>query len=361
MSSITAPTIKTNQDVDKIEQIKSLISSVDLSIRYRSSEQLLWEKTLSLCSYIPFSYTNTRLDYQWICQSGHGGEWQDISLIIFWDNKPAALWPLSFSIRDGRHTLSSYESPVLPPLFRADCPLSSRKRIVKSCLDLADSIAKIVGLDSWESEEIFYDSLGLSAWYAEAMVRGSAASIYHELFLDLQLDMPAIKRNFRKSYKSLISSGMRIWTLGLLDFADDTVWAEYRDLHYKAAGRRTRSDNTWELQLKDIADKNAFLVYLRNEVGQMVGGGLFHITRDEGCYSVGAYDRALFDKPLGHVVQYRAIEELKSRGIRWYNIGSRPYPSDCPAPTDKEIRIGEFKQGFASHLLPKYRLRHAVF
>lgn len=92
----------------------------------------------------------------------------------------------------------------------------------------------------------------------------------------------------------------------------------------------------------------------------MVGGGLFSFTSDEGLYVVGAYDRSLFDKPLGHVVQYRAIEELKKRDVKWYKIGTRPYSSNAPTPTDKEISIAKFKQGFASHVFPYYFLTHKV-
>ena len=77
-------------------------------------------------------------------------------------------------------------------------------------------------------------------------------------------------------------------------------------------------------------------------------------------YRDSNFKSSLFDKPLGHLVQYRAIEELKKRGIRWYKIGTRPYISDIPKPTEKEISIGEFKQGFASFLFPRYHLAHKV-
>jgi len=91
----------------------------------------------------------------------------------------------------------------------------------------------------------------------------------------------------------------------------------------------------------------------------MVGGALFHTTPDEGLYAVGAYDRSLFDKPLGHVAQALAIEEMVRRGIRWYRIGTRTYPGDSPAPSTKDLNISDFKQGFASHLFARFRY-HAV-
>ena len=90
-----------------------------------------------------------------------------------------------------------------------------------------------------------------------------------------------------------------------------------------------------------------------------VGGGLFACTRDEAAYSVAAYDRELFDKPLGHVVQFTAIKALKERGIRWYRIGARPFVGDAPAPSEKELAIADFKHGFASHLHQRRLLRVA--
>ena len=146
----------------------------------------------------------------------------------------------------------------------------------------------------------------------------------------------------------------------MLDSINEDIWQEFKKLHLQVSGRVTRSDETWSIQHQDIVHQKAFLVSLKNSAGDMVGGGLFNFSSMEGVYAVGAYDRSLFDKPLGHVVQYRAIEELKKRDVKWYKIGTRPYSSDAPTPTDKEISIGKFKQGFASHVFPHYCLTHKV-
>ena len=142
--------------------------------------------------------------------------------------------------------------------------------------------------------------------------------------------------------------------------SNQKVWDEYRALHFQVAGRRTRSSKSWQMQHQEIEEGRALLVVLRNQKGRLLGGGFFRISRDEGVYSVGVYDREIFDKPLGHVVQYRAIEEMKKREIRWYIIGWRPYPSEAPPVTEKEIQISKFKQGFASHVFPRYLLKHMV-
>jgi FemAB family protein len=152
-----------------------------------------------------------------------------------------------------------------------------------------------------------------------------------------------------------------MWTVGVLDSENEGIWREFRALHLKVSGRVTRSDETWTMQLQDIGRQRAFLVWLRNGSGEMVGAGLFNFTSGEGVYAIGAYDRSLFDKPLGHVVQYRAIDELKRRGVLWYKLGARFFRVENPAPTDKEISISEFKQGFSSHCFPHYRVTHKAF
>jgi FemAB family protein len=341
-----------------LEDIKHIALSCGLSVKLRTEERSAWAEALLKCSYIPVAYTHSGIDFQWAYQRGHGGDWKDLSLVIIWNNKPAALWPLSLTDKDEKVILGSHGHPVLPPLFVAGCPASSRKRITKSCLDLARVIAKTAGIKSWKSAESFNDEIGLSDWHAKSMARGATCILSHELFLDLRPDMTEIKRNFRNSYKSLITAGTRTWSVGLLNTADEYIWNEFRELHLKVSGRKTRSDETWALHLQDIQAQQAFLVYLRNSDGEMVGSGFFNFTRDEGLYAVAAYSRSLFDKPLGHVVQYRAIEELKARGVRWYKIGARPYRSEIPTPMDKEISICEFKQGFASHLFPRLVLNH---
>jgi FemAB family protein len=178
------------------------------------------------------------------------------------------------------------------------------------------------------------------------------------MYVDLSLPMPQIKARFRKSYRALVTSGLKAWRVHDMTGPDAQRWNEFRELHARVAGRVTRSAQSWDLQYQSICAGDAFLVYLLDEAGTMVGGGYFQTTRDEGVYAVAAYERALFDKPLGHVVQHRAIEALKERGARWYKIGARPYAGETPAASAKELSIADFKQGFATHFFPRYVLDH---
>jgi hypothetical protein len=52
-----------------------------------------------------------------------------------------------------------------------------------------------------------------------------------------------------------------------------------------------------------------------------------------------------------------AIEALKALGVAWYRIGERHYVQDLPRPTDKQIAISAFKQGFASHVFCRHEFQ----
>jgi FemAB family protein len=331
---------------------------LDLSARFEGASA--WSEVLNSAKYAPNSYTPQMIEYIMAYEIGNGREVFDLSVILSHDKKPVAIWPVALTKDHDNLNFGSFGRPLLPPLFADNVPRSVRKRITRGCLDLGIQTCREQGIEGWESSEVLLPFGGLSDWHSESMARGGICSISHELFLDLSPTLPEIKSNLRKSYKSLINVGSREWAVGVMETPVESVWKEFVDLHLHVSGRKTRPDSTWDLQLANIAKKGGVFVYLRDSDGRMVGGGNFYLTRDEALYDCGVYDRSLFDKPLGHVVQFRAIEEFKNRGIKWYRIGRRYYAGDTPVPSPKELAISDFKSGFASHVIPSMNLKLAV-
>lgn len=320
------------------------------SLRTNATEE--WEQVLQQASYVPVAYSQAMISYQAAYYRGQGTAWQDCSIVLFNDRQPCAVWPLSLASDAHAGRLSSSGEAILGPLFSQRLSLKTVKSLTAACHKLLAAAVPRLGCD-WSMQEVFQDSLGLSEWYQRAVQMATTQTVRHDLFVDLRPDLSVIRGSFRKSYKPLISSGEKLWQVGICRDADGATWDEFRLLHLAVAGRATRSLQSWEAQFQSIAAGAAFLVYLREPEGRMVGAGLFHVTRDEGLYAVAAYDRSLFDKPLGHVVQYHAILEMKRRQLRWYRLGARCYASDQPAPSAKELSIADFKQGFASHVFPR--------
>jgi hypothetical protein len=71
--------------------LRDVISAANVRTEFRVSQQTQWDATLEKMTYIPVAYTNASIDYQLAYQQGHGGEWWDISMIVYWDNKPITL------------------------------------------------------------------------------------------------------------------------------------------------------------------------------------------------------------------------------------------------------------------------------
>ena len=115
----------------------------------------------------------------------------------------------------------------------------------------------------------------------------------------------------------------------------------YQNLKLLAKIQNKISDKEIEEALK--------IVNLYDEKDHLIGASLFEINATAGSYGVGAYVRSLFDKPVAHISQWIAIKYMKSIGIRWYYVGRRSYPKDRPVPTEKEVSIGHFKEGFATN------------
>lgn len=326
-----------------------------LDAKLRCTSPLDWDALLQTIEYVPVSYTQAMIDYQYTYYQGMGGVWHDCSVVLYRDRKPCAVWLLSISCVENEWRISSSGEALISPLFDSRLSVKTIKSVVADCYRFLSGVASELSCRI-VIQEPFLDKEGLGEWYQRAIQEATSRLVRHDLYLDLKPNLTTIRSFFRKSYRPLISSGEKLWEISICREADENVWDEFRLLHLTVAGKVTRSIKTWDAQLQAISQQIAFLVYLRNSDGRMVGGGLFYTSRDEGLYAVGAYDRSLFDKPLGHVVQYHAILEMKKRNLRWYKIGVRPYPSDTPKPSEKEISIADFKQGFSSHLHSRIEL-----
>jgi FemAB family protein len=344
-----------------IKEVFSIFEQNRLKVKFRLPDKDIWQKTLDRATYIPVFYTNEMIDYQLEYQKGNGGDWMDISVTLIWDNKYCGLWPLTLSKIEDEYFLSSQGGKVLPPIFIEGVVEKSQKKIIDSCLNVANEICKSKKITQWESSEINIGSVFFSNWHLISLNNKCNFRIQYELFVNLTSSMDEIKNKFRSSYKSLINQGARLWEVSTLNFADRKIWAEFKNLHFAVSGRKTRSDKCWEIQYDDIVNKKAFLLFLRDPNGTMIGGGFFYYSKDEGLYAVGVYDRELFDQPIGHIVQFKAMEHLKYLGVKMYRIGAFHRATDIPNPTDKEISIGYFKKGFSTHVYPNNILQHTSY
>lgn len=169
----------------------------------------------------------------------------------------------------------------------------------------------------------------------------------------LTAGMDFVRKGYRKSYKSLINKGLRLFKINIIDAnsglsrvneAINTI----RALHFKESGRQTRSIKTWEIQGEMILRNQAFLVELLYE-NEVIGSALFQHSRVLSVYSVAAYRRDMFNLPIGHVIQHAAIEHLCNLKIDHHILGDISFSED-----KKEFNISSFKEGFSNNIVSNY-------
>tara|TARA_B100000212_G_scaffold220598_1_gene167063 strand:- start:3404 stop:4444 length:1041 start_codon:yes stop_codon:yes gene_type:complete len=340
--------------------ILKLFDNSSLNFKLRSESSDLWHESFSSLEYRPVDYLAANIDYQIEYQKQNYDEIIDLSSVIYCNQLPVAIWPVSLSIKGKECYFSSFGENILQPLFLIGISSKQIKKTNAEIFEICNRINSLLSNKYWQSSCTYINKDHLSPWHLHCMKNNAECSVVHNLYVDIRKDLNEIKSGIRRRYKPLINKGEKLWdikvhnkTLGLEE------WNEFKNLHLEVAGRKTRTDKSWEAQFNNINQNKAFLVTLRDEK-RLIGGALFTFTEDEGRYDSAVYDRNLFDKPIGHAAQYVAIKEFKKMNISLYKIGRRFYNSDKPKPSAKEMSIADFKEGFASFTQPEYILKNFV-
>ena len=341
------------------EDIRAL---TNFEIQLKKENLKCWEDFEKETDYLPICYSDAYANFNLEFQKYHGGKWIDYSIIFTTQNKTIAIWPLSISFKNNLYNLSSFRVPLLPPIFSNSASRRNKKNVVYDVNKIIKFIINKLNIrdNSLQSYVPFLNTPSLPLWFSMQTSQVHELRVEYDLFLAIEANLDEIKKNFRKSYKPLINSAMNEWKSFKLTEYDKNIWSEFKKLHLEAAGRITRSEETWEIQHNLIKKNKAFLTYLRDDKNKMVACGFYWHTKSECEYGVGAFDRSLFDKPIGHLVQYVAIEEMIKRKIKWYRVGRKANKNNLPIPDKKEEHISLFKQGFSSHTMPVYFLTNKI-
>jgi FemAB family protein len=325
----------------------------------RQEKREIWQNIVNRASNVSAVYAWDFVDYNTVYFRSFSQSSMDISLILYHDNKPCGVWPLVFDLNEKEplKTINKqHGGVVVPPLFVNEFPKKSQRSIIKSCFIFLNKMLEISDGECWRTNESGKAG-SAGQWHQIALEMGGVLDrVNYEMYLDLTMPIEEIRGSIRKSFRPLVSSGLKRWNVSVLDKYCDNTWNKFRCLHKNVAGRVTRSIDTWNVQKEAIKSGNAFLVYVSGSDGVMSGGGYFDMSTYECNYSVGTYDKKFFDQPLGHMTQYQAILTAKEKGRKRYYLGDRFYREDLPYVTEKRVQISLFQQGFCSHIFPRIGL-----
>ncbi|TMM44959.1 hypothetical protein FCS21_10770 [Colwellia ponticola] len=271
---------------------------------------------------------------------------KNCSVVIYENNIPVAIWPLTLYQGDNGIVLQSNCKAIIPPLFADGTSKKTIKKIYQQCLN----VLKEFSLQSNNAIKLSYSPIDDILWQRTFSSVIKAIDYRQYLIANITAELEDIKKTFRKSYRSLINKGLKLWHSELHTQMSDNLLQQFRAFHIQTSGKETRPLSTWVLQQSMVNAREAFCITLHNEHKKLIGIALFNISPLEASYSVGVYDRSLFDLPLGHVIQLKAIEHMKTLGIKRYLLGNRHHLFEQKTPTEKQNSIGFFKEGFSNSI-----------
>lgn len=314
--------------------------------------------------YVSTAYKASTVEYQ-KAYFETSVEYFDCSSVLYRGGRPVGIWPVSLiREKNGNIVIGSNGSHIIEPLFTALPKAESQRSVIQNIIGALCEVAGMAGQQYITTQITILDE-GSSQWQRKWMESGAKCiNVTWCAFADLHLTIEEIQSRIRRTNKYSISKGKNEYDIKIYDSNDDLSYAfkEFHDLHTRISGRETRSQKTWDIEENSVRNNSIitgydFLVFIRDkETGELAGAAAFICTPQTGIYSVAAYDRERFNKPVGHVVQAAAMDYMKGRGIRWYEIGERIYPSDIGS-YEKLINIGNYKEGFATHMYPRITLQ----
>lgn len=340
----------------KKSEVMTLIQEAGLDAQFRENCGSQWSDGVNQISEVPTYYLEHLVSYQSIVFKSVSENLIEISLVLYNDKRICGVWPLFLDF-DKKEPIKSindqYGGIVVSPLFIENFPKKSERKVIKACIKFLNSLLIKSQGDIWRSSEL-KAKVDVSQWHQLCQENGAVLDkVCYEMYVDLSLSINQIRSFIRKSYRPLISSGLKNWTVSVMDQYCEITWNNFRSLHKHVSGRVTRPIESWDIQHNAIKAGDAFLVYVSDSEGNMVGGGFFDMSGNEGNYSVATYDKNLTDHPLGHMVQYQAILTLKEKGKSLYYIGSRFYCEDPRGVSEKQVDISSFKAGFSTFMVPR--------
>ena len=279
----------------------------------------------------------------------------NLSLVVYNNMQPVGVMPLvTHQNKSNQWVLSSNGVEIVEPIFVPTLARKVRKRLESQLVELVDTLSDSLSIKRNQFVNMEYGQM--SGWYLMWAERANKAFSTHHLLVDLSLSLEEIRLKFRKSFKPLINKALREWKVEVHEEISKEMFEKFRLLHKEVAGYSTRPIESWNEQKKQIDLSESFLVTVFNNQDQMIGAGFFTHSSYQGLYCVGAYKRELFDKPLGHAVQMKAIETFRRRGVCWYEIGQKHLKIDRASATDKELSISHFKEGFSTQVIARQHL-----
>ncbi len=269
---------------------------------------------------------------------------------------------LAFTVRDGKELVAVVPlavegdelvlggAPCWAPAISAELNEARAERVLRTIFEHVDALAAEHGAVRAAFQ---LSPLAGSQPVAAAMLRAGYLEIGRtSQVLELGAGAETLRRGMTKGHRAAVKRGAEMFNVELLSgaAASNAALHEFRALHEAAAGRQTRPPETYD-QMAEWAQRGEALLALVGDGDTYIGGSYVSVFSGRAYYMSAAMDRSLSDQPVGHALQWAAIEWLIAHGVESYELGLQQFgPALHDVPTEKERSISRFKRGFGGVL-----------
>ena len=164
--------------------------------------------------------------------------------------------------------------------------------------------------------------------------------------INLNVGEDRLRKNFRKSYRSLINQAERKITIKTLN-SDNIVENDIKklyDFHQSIVGKKTRNWSSWSEQYKLVLDEKAvfFEAYAEKK---LIGFSFFLCFGKVLFYFSSAFSYESFGS--SHSIILQAIKYAITKKCNFFDIGQQVYQDNQNDLNSEKLQsISYFKRGF---------------
>lgn len=316
-----------------------------------------WDEYVAMLPDATHLHTSWRLNYF----NAIGGTEYDRSFAVLEGEIPLALCPLTVSqgVFAGKKFIEAAAASCYPAIIRL--PSAQRRRTVRAIFNLID---ERLNKDDVKRAVLYKHPVSLGflqgdtepSNIAEAVSYGYFCHVRNTIIVDLRKDEAALiadmSKYHRKHIKKTAKQGVVIKEYrGDVDVLQ-SLFTEFRNAHFKSAGRWTRPMASWDVMESLLKRNMATLFVASLETGLNISF-LFCGEFDKFSFGWSQVNIDEYESEYSprHMLEWEAMMSYKRRGFSFYGLG---FKYDMPLldyiPTEKEITISQLKERFGGKL-----------
>lgn len=312
-----------------------------------------------------FNGSNHLLTWQNINYQAAFKKINNISFSVLDHNNTVALVALAINNSNSLKTFSFGNNLTPQPIFSNDVNFSLRKKIYEFIFDYINKLAK-----KYKIKEINFVSHPIHFYEHKANIESknqfelimfSSNYLVHNTLIN-KLSMfskdqlfSQLSKYHRKNINKIMKKKLKF---SIVNYKSKKSNIKYhfenlKKYHFKSAKRKTRPKKTWDLMFDQILDNEADLFCLLNKsipISYLYCGRYKNFAWGWSQVNLEEYEKEFMPR---HLLEWETMMYYKRNNLDFYELGERFFKQKKFSPSDKEIKISEFKEKYGANFYPK--------